>query len=125
MKKEIRKFNSGAVRDLERNKENYLEGISWIALQRYARYMDEKALKYGRGNWQKGIPPESYMRSLLRHIQKFIAEWNYGICEEKDDHLSAITFNVFGLMHELELYKHGKGRSDISKEYKKIYLNNN
>ncbi len=120
--KKVTSFNTGAIRDIQDGKEDYLEGISWLALKRYAQYMDNKAKKYGRGNWQKGIPPESYLMSMLRHIQKFISEWNYGICEEKDDHLSAITFNVFGLMHELELYKHKKGRFDISQSYKQLYF---
>lgn len=119
--KKIRKFNTGAVRDVSLDKENYIEGISWLALQRFARYMDSKAVKYGTGNWQKGIPSKSYIESLLRHVQKFISEWQYGICVEKDDHLSAIAFNLFGLMHELELYKHKKGRIEVSEEYNKIY----
>ncbi len=121
--KNITSFETGAIRDQQGDKEDYLEGVSWLALQRYARYMSSKAKKYGRGNWQKGIPADSYITSFLRHTQKFIAEWNYGICEEKDDHLAAITFNIFGLMHELELHKHGKGRCEISPNYKQLYFN--
>ena len=119
----ITSFNTGAIRDNQDNKEDYLEGISWLALKRYSEYMTKKAKKYGRGNWQKGIPPDNYITSMLRHIQKFIAEWNYGICTEKDDHLSAICFNLFGLMHELELYRYKKGRFNVSHNYKRLYLN--
>jgi hypothetical protein len=84
--------------------------------------MTEKKAKYGSGNWSKGIDPEAYVRSALRHVRKFLCEWNYGICEEKDDHLAAILFNILGLMHEIELSKMGQGRFEISKPYKEIYL---
>lgn len=122
-KEEIRRFATGAVRDSDKGKEDYVEGISWLALQRYARYMDSKSLRYGRGNWIRGLTSECLIASMLRHVQKFMAEWQYGICDEKDDHLSAVAFNLLTLMHELELHKHGKGRCNISEEYKKLYPN--
>ena len=122
---EIRHFATGAVRDSDKGKEDYVEGISWLALQRYARYMDSKSQRYGRGNWIRGLTSECLISSMLRHVQKFMAEWQYGISEERDDHLSAIAFNLFTLMHELELHKHNKGRCNISEEYKKLYPNQN
>lgn len=120
-----RQFDTGAIRDSELGKEDFTEGVSWLALKRFAKYMDSKAVRYGRGNWRKGIPSESYVKSLARHLQKFLVEWEDGICEEKDDHLSAMVFNLFGLMHEIELYKHGKGRMEINKNYTDIYPLNN
>lgn len=119
--REKRQFNTGAVRDVEIGKEDFTEGISWLALKRFAQYMDSKAVRYGRGNWRKGIPPESYVKSLARHLQKFLVEWEDGICEEHDDHLSAMVFNLFGIMHELELHKYGKGRFEINKNYSDLY----
>lgn len=119
--REKRQFNTGAVRDVELGKEDFTEGISWLALKRFAQYMDSKAVRYGRGNWRKGIPPESYVKSLARHLQKFLVEWEDGICEEHDDHLSAMVFNLFGIMHELELHKYGKGRFEINKNYLSLY----
>lgn len=119
--KKITKFKTGAIRDTSEDKENLLEGISWLALKRFAKYMDTKSIRYGRGNWKKGIPPEEYLKSMLRHVQKFVSEWEYGVCEEYDDHLGAIFFNLQGLMHEIELIKLGIDRFEISKEYKKIY----
>lgn len=97
----IRKFASGAVRDSENDKEDYIETISWTAFRRYAQYMTGKKSKYGAGNFKKGIDIESYERSLVRHLQKYLANKYEGQSVEKEeDHLSAILFNTFGIIHE-------------------------
>lgn len=99
----MRKFNSGAVRDSEDDKVDFTETISWTAFNRYARYMTSKKKKYGQGNFKKGIPIDSYERSLLRHIDKYMRNKYEGGSDEPDeDHLSACVFNLFGLMHEEE-----------------------
>lgn len=109
----MRHFITGAVRDKEEGKEDYIETISWTALKRYAQYMTSKKTKYGSGNFKKGIPDQSYERSLLRHVQKYLANRHEnGVCELSEDHLSAIIFNVFGLMHNEEQRK-------INKDYAK------
>lgn len=103
------KFSTGAVRDSQEDKEDYIESISWLTLRRYARYMLSQEQKYGRGNWLKGIPKDSYERSLMRHIQKYFANKYYGGNFELDvDHLSAAMFNLQGLMHEEEKEKLNK-----------------
>ncbi len=97
----MRKFSSGAVRDTEEGKEDYIETISWRAFKRYAQYMTSKKSRYGSGNFKKGIPIESYEKSLVRHLQKYLAnKYEDGTIEKDEDHLSAIVFNVFGIMHE-------------------------
>lgn len=97
----IRKFETGAIRDSENEKEDYVETISWRAMKRYAKYMTAQKKKYGEGNFKKGIPVDAYERSLLRHIQKYLENKYEGGNVEKDfDHLSAIVFNTFGIMHE-------------------------
>jgi hypothetical protein len=104
--KKITKFKSGAVRDSQENKEDYIESISWLTMRRYAQYMTKMASKYGRGNWIKGIPKENYEQSLLRHIQKYISAKYYGVDVEPNyDHLSAALFNLQGLIHEEEVDK--------------------
>lgn len=96
-----RYFDTGAARDSEEGKEDYIETISWSALKRFAVYMTGKKKKYGEWNWKKGIPVESYERSLLRHIQKYLEnKYENGSTETKEDHLSAILFNTFGIMYE-------------------------
>lgn len=99
----MRKFASGAVRDDEdiTQKEDYIETISWKAFKRYAKYMTGKKAKYGEGNFKKGIDIESYERSMMRHIQKYLEnKYEGGDVEVDEDHLAAIVFNVFGIMHE-------------------------
>lgn len=104
----MRNFTTGAVRDDDTTKEDYIETISWRAMKRYAQYMTGKKKKYGAGNFKKGIPIESYEQSLLRHVQKYLEnKYEGGTVELEEDHLSAILFNVFGIMHEEQgKYKH-------------------
>lgn len=105
-KQKITTFKSGAIRDSQDGKEDYTETLSWTAFKRYAQYMTSKKEKYGVGNFKKGIPIENYEQSLVRHIQKYMEnKYEGGIIETDQDHLSAIVFNVFGIMHEEERIK--------------------
>lgn len=98
---EITTFKTGAIRDSQEGKEDYIETISWSALKRFAQYMTGKKDKYGAGNFKKGIPIENYEQSLMRHVQKYMEnKYEGGTVETEEDHLSAILFNVFGIMHE-------------------------
>lgn len=100
----ITKFNTGAIRDSQEGKEDYIETISWRAFKRYAQYMTGKKAKYGAGNFKKGIPIESYEKSLVRHLQKYLEnKYEGGTIEKDEDHLSAMVFNIFGIMHEENL----------------------
>lgn len=99
----VREFETGAKRDSDKDKEDYIESVSWLTLMRYAKYMKVQEVRYGRGNWKKGIPIEEYEKSLLRHIQKYIAnKYDHANLEPEVDHLSAAFFNLQGLIHELE-----------------------
>lgn len=99
-------FETGAIRDSQDGKEDYTETFSWTAFKRYAQYMTEKKQKYGSGNFKKGIPINSYEMSLCRHLQKYMEnKYEKGITEVNEDHLSAIMFNVMGIMHEEEQRK--------------------
>lgn len=100
MKNKVRTFESGAIRDNDTSKEDYIETISWTAFKRYAQYMTSKKVKYGAGNFKKGIPIESYEQSLVRHLQKYLSnKYEGGTIEKEEDHLSAMLFNIFGIMH--------------------------
>ncbi len=99
--KKIREFSTGAIRDNEDGKEDYIETISWTAFKRFAKYMTSKKSRYGSGNFKKGIPIESYEKSLVRHLQKYLAnKYEGGTIEKDEDHLSAMLFNIFGIIHE-------------------------
>jgi hypothetical protein len=96
-------FDSGAKREIDDSKEDYIEGLSWLALARFAKYMTGNQKKYGRGNWKKGIPIDSYEQSLLRHIQKYLVNKYHGAnLEPEVDHLAAAWFNLQGIIHEEE-----------------------
>lgn len=98
---DIREFGTGAIRDVDDNKEDYVETISWSALKRHAQYMTGKKKRYGAGNFKKGIPIESYEQSLVRHVQKYLEnKYEGGLTEVEEDHLAAIMFNICGIMHE-------------------------
>ena len=101
--KKVTTFDSGAIRDTQEGKEDYTETISWRAFKRYAKYMTKMASKYGSGNFKKGIPIDNYEKSMLRHVQKYMEnKYEGGTVETEQDHLAAIVFNVFGIMHEEE-----------------------
>ncbi len=102
MTKKITKFGTGAIRDSQEGKEDWIETISWTAMKVYAQYMTSKKKQYGEGNFKKGIPIESYEKSLVRHLHKYLANKYEGGTEEVDnDHLCAMLFNVIGIIHEL------------------------
>lgn len=101
-----RQFTTGAVRDVDNGKPDFIESISWLALDRHAMYMKSKETRYGRGNWKKGIPIEEYEKSLLRHVQKYLAnKYDGANLEPQEDHLCAAMFNLMGLIHEEEKQK--------------------
>ena len=98
-----RQFDTGAVRDNEDEKPDFTETISWTAFNRYATYMTGKKSRYGQGNFKKGIPIDAYERSLIRHLDKYMRnKYEDGQDEPNEDHLAAMVFNLFGIMHELE-----------------------
>ena len=110
-KKKVTKFSTGAIRDSQEGKEDYLETLSWTGLRIYIQYMTEKKKKYGSGNFKKGIPDESYEKSLVRHLQKFLENKYEGGMVELDgqfgnyDHICGIIFNAFGLLHNYGMKK--------------------
>ena len=103
MIKEIRKFKTGAIRDNDTTKPDFIETVSWTAFRKFGEYMTSKKSRYGAGNFKKGIPIESYEQSLVRHIQKYLEnKYENGNQEKNEDHISAIVFNAFGILHEQE-----------------------
>ena len=109
----MRSFETGATRDHAEGKLEYEECLSPIALEAYAEYMLECSIqsdgkKRPGDNWQKGIPIEAYMDSLLRHVFDL---WKLHRGYETKDRLTgepitirkalcAILFNAFGYLHE-------------------------
>ena len=110
----VRRFGSGATRNLDSNKLDYEAFLSPVVLERYARYMHshrkqkDGSIRSG-DNWQQGIPKDVYVKSLIRHTFDFWRVWRGGIAVDPDtglyaemtDLLCAILFNAMGVLHEL------------------------
>ena len=80
-------FETGAVRDTMAGK-----GLPCLippeAIRRLARRFEDGAAKYGRDNWQKGIPLSRYQDAILRHTLA-AAEG-----QTDEDHLGAVLWNA-------------------------------
>lgn len=94
-------FETGAVRDLQIGKGRY-DLISPIAMKRLARHYENGAKKYEDRNWEKGIPLSKFMDSLLRHAFQFLEG------DRSEDHIAAIAWNAFGLIHTETLINEDK-----------------
>jgi hypothetical protein len=87
----MRLFETGAVRDSTKGKP-IIDCLKGYTRQRFGYHMAIGAEKYGRNNWEKGMPDESYLESLDRHLAAFMDG------DRSEDHLSAIIFGCQGLM---------------------------
>ena len=110
---QIRTFQTGATRNIDNNKYDYEGFISPAVEHRFAQYMhSHRKQKDGSirasDNWQKGIPEDVYMKSLIRHIMDLWLLYrggkpidpDTGGVSNKQDLLCAIKFNVNGLLFE-------------------------
>lgn len=86
----------GAMREPSSGKGRY-DLISPYATRRLAKWMELGAKKYADRNWEKGMPFSRYADAAKRHLDKFIMGM------EDEDHLAAVAFNVFAIMHHQEL----------------------
>jgi len=103
----VRRFATGATRNVDRDHIDPEGFISPLVILRYSEYM-RKHRKQHNGdlrdsdNWQLGIPLEAYMKSGLRH---FIDWWSehrgYASREGVEDALCAVIFNASGYLFEI------------------------
>ena len=98
-------FASSAVRDTEEGKILW-DLLPFEALKRVAQHYTNGAKKYSKNNWKLGIPSERFFSSALRHL----AEYRLGEIEE--DHLSAVVFNVLGIIYNEEKEREGFNREE-------------
>lgn len=112
MGESIRKFDSGATRSSDAGKPDYEGFFSPLVLRAYGEYM-HKHRKQADGNirdsdnWQKGIPKDILLKSLIRHVVDLWRMHDLGVevlnDEEEtktiDDQLVAIIFNAQGYLY--------------------------
>lgn len=87
---------NGALREKQEGK-GRPDLISPFALTRISKLYENGAKKYGDRNYEKGMPFSRYTASMFRHV----IAWMKG--DETEDHLSAIAWNAFSIMHHQEL----------------------
>lgn len=85
-----------AMREPSTGKGRY-DLVSPFATRRLAEWHELGAKKYADRNWEKGIPFSRYVDSAKRHLDKFIMGM------EDEDHLAAVAWNVYAIMHHQEL----------------------
>lgn len=102
----MRKFESGATRDEDKDKIDFEGFLSPTVLKRYGEYMHKHRVQAdgqlrNSDNWQKGIPQDQYIKSMFRH---FIDVWfnhrNSDYHTDMEESLCALMFNVMGYLHE-------------------------
>jgi hypothetical protein len=99
-------FTTGATRDTASGKHDFEGFLSPLVLEAYGTYMNfNRQMADGTtrdsDNWQKGIPPEAYMKSGWRHLM----DWWRGhrgltIKENMVWALCGVIFNASGYLHE-------------------------
>lgn len=120
-----RTFPTGATRDMDNTKLDYEGFLSPFVLERFSQYMHECRLRNipegqlvrGSDNWQKGMPFDAYMKSMVRHLvdawkdHRAMGPATYDEAEKKrEDTLCAILFNVQGYLLELLMRKNAAYR---------------
>ena len=109
----IRTFATGATRNLDAAKLDYEGFLSPTAVHAFAEYMHGKRLQAdgtmrSGDNWQAGIPLDSYMKSMFRHmmdvwmLHRGITPTQPETGEPVDfkEALCGLLFNVQGYLHE-------------------------
>lgn len=107
----VREFPSGATRSSSENKPDYEGFLHPEVLRMFADYMHKhRFLPNGTvresDNWQKGIPTEELMKSLLRHVIDLWRMHRKGVHVIRDEEetkrypeqLASILFNTQALM---------------------------
>lgn len=76
--------------------------ISPFALKRIGKWLELGAIRYGGRNWEKGMPFDTYMQGVDRHLLE------YKCGDRSEDHLAAICFGIMAIMHHEELGEDAK-----------------
>jgi hypothetical protein len=88
-------YESGAMRDNGTGKGRF-DLVACQGLLRLSRLYEAGAKKYSDRNWEKGMNISRYVDAAMRHLTKYLAG-----CDD-EDHLAAVAWNVFCIMHHEE-----------------------
>jgi len=100
-------FATGAVRDAMSGK-GLPSLIPPAAIRRLAQRFEDGAAKYGRDNWQKGIPLSRYNDAIIRHTLA-AAEG-----QTDEDHLGAVLWNAAAWIWTLDEIAAGRLPIELS-----------
>lgn len=84
-------FETGAKREAPIGKGRY-DLIPPEGMHRLARHYENGATKYGSRNWEKGMPVDRVVDSMIRHCFQYLAG------DRSEDHLAAVAWNAFAIM---------------------------
>lgn len=102
----VRSFDTGAVRDTSEGKPP-MELMPWDLMDRLANHYGKGATKFGVNNWRLGQPKTAVFASMMRHLIKYFM----GMKDE--DHLAALVWGGFNLMHTDKYYSNNKYLNDL------------
>ncbi len=102
----IKEFESGAKRE-DKSHKSRPDLISPYFTERLGFVLSKGANKHGERNWEKGIPNDSFLASLERHLIAYKQSVNKGYTNNNidEDHLGQLAFNLMGLIHNEEINK--------------------
>lgn len=92
---ERRGFSTGSQRDKADGK-GMPSLLQFMALMNVSKVCESGAVKYRPRNWELGQPCSTYLDSGLRHLFKFILNW------QDEPHLSQANWN-FLCLHETKI----------------------
>ena len=101
----LRRFDTGATRNDDHDKIDFSRCLSPLAIGAFGAYMHkERNLPDGTvrapDDWKKGIPLDSYMSSMWRHLFCVWSIHDGYSNEDKIEALCGLMFNVQGMLHE-------------------------
>jgi hypothetical protein len=106
----VRTFSSGATRSSSDGRYDPEGYLSPLAIERFSEYMLKNQYQAdgqvrASDNWQKGMPLDSYMKGLWRHmLHLWLRHRGHDPRDEKagvdiEEDLCAIMFNAMGYLH--------------------------
>ena len=75
----------------------YMGSVDTMILE-VSKHFEDGARKYGEHNWQKGIPPQCYIDSAIRHYLK----WRRG--DQDEPHDRAFVWNLLCCIWEVDFH---------------------